>query len=53
MTAALYDTLCAPMVADDLRLRALARSDEPALAAAFADDELWTWMLVRKPADAG
>jgi RimJ/RimL family protein N-acetyltransferase len=37
------------MVADDLTLRPLARADEPALTAPFADEELWTWMLARKP----
>ncbi len=52
MTEALFSKLSAPMVADDLRLRPLARSDEAALGVAFAEEELWTWMLVRPPRSA-
>ncbi len=52
MTEALFAKLSAPMVADDLRLRPLARADESALGVAFADEELWTWMLVRPPQSA-
>lgn len=49
MTEGLFAKLSAPMVADDLTLRPLAREDESALAVAFADEELWTWMLASKP----
>ncbi len=37
------------MIADGLRLRPLAANDEAALAPAFEEDELWTWMLVHPP----
>ena len=49
MTESLFTILSAPLVAEDLSLRPLALADEPALAVAFADPELWTWMLVRPP----
>jgi RimJ/RimL family protein N-acetyltransferase len=42
--------LAAPIDAGDLRLVPLGREHEEALAAAFTEDELWTWMLVAKPA---
>lgn len=50
MTEATFARLSAPMAADGVRLRPLARSDASALARAFAaDDELFTWMLVERP----
>jgi RimJ/RimL family protein N-acetyltransferase len=45
-----YARLAAPIVADDLCLMPLTAQHEDALAEAFAEDELWTWMLVEKPA---
>jgi RimJ/RimL family protein N-acetyltransferase len=49
MTEVLFETLAAPMSADGLSLRALRADDEDALAPAFEEDELWTWMLVHPP----
>jgi RimJ/RimL family protein N-acetyltransferase len=48
-----YERLAAPIVAGDLRLSPLRVAHEDALAEAFAEDELWTWMLVKKPGDRG
>ena len=49
VTAA-YARLAAPIVADDLALVPLTREHESTLAAAFADADLWTWMLAPRPA---
>ncbi len=51
MTGDLFDRLAAPIVADDVSLLPLARVHSAALSVAFADAELWTWMLVRQPMD--
>jgi N-acetyltransferase len=51
VNATAYERLSAPIVADDLRLVPLQAAHEDALAEAFSEDELWTWMLVPKPAD--
>jgi RimJ/RimL family protein N-acetyltransferase len=45
-----YEHLAAPILAEDLHLVPLCTAHEAALVEAFAEDELWTWMLVEKPA---
>ncbi len=52
MSGDLFERLAAPIVADDVSLVPLARAHTAALAVAFAEPELWTWMLVRQPANA-
>jgi len=44
-----FARLAAPIVAADLALEPLGERHAAALALAFAEDELWNWMLVAQP----
>ncbi len=44
-----FDVLAAPIAAADVALVPLSTAHADALANAFVDDELWTWLLLAKP----